>query len=102
MAQLALYGLECSKDTRDELTRKLELVPRVDEDKSLALVDSPPASPPSHFCQIVSAAQLERYKGLGLYLNLRALFFFFSSSFVGEGYKTQPSFYEEIPVWLLP
>ena len=76
MAQFALYGLECSKDTWDTLTQKLVLAPRIEEDNSLALMDSPPASPPFHFCQIISSAQLERYKGLGLYLNLRALFFF--------------------------
>lgn len=81
--------------------QKLVLVPRTEEDNGLELVYSPATSPPFHFCQIISSAQLGRYKGLGLYLNLRAPPFFFSS-FIGEGYKTQPSFYEEIPVWLLP
>lgn len=102
MAQFALYRLERSKDTWDKLSQKLVLVAHIEEDNSLELVYSPSTAPPFHFWQIISSAQLERYKGLGLYLNLRALFSSSSSSFVGEGYKTQPSFYEEIPVWLLP
>lgn len=78
MAQFALYGLECSKDTWNKLMQKLVLVPRTEEDNGLELVYSPLTSPPFHFCQIISSAQLERYKGLGLYLNLRALFFLLS------------------------